>query len=195
MLVLLAWNALATMAFAAGGQFHRHYWVILAFPLGTVAGATVSLHPRAWVQATVAALVVAVPLLHAERDIRLPRDQVPVRLSADGRLTRDEEVARWFDARRQPGDSLYALCASAGLYANARVDPPFPYLWFDNVVQVPGARQRLEAMFSSPRRPTYVAVYERAQDCDPGGVVAEALRDHYKPVGQVGGIDIYERIA
>ena len=78
-----------------------------------------------------------------------------MRLSADGRLTRDEEVARWFDARRQPGDSLYVLCASAGLYANARVDPPFPYLWFDNVVQVPGARQRLEAMFTSPR-PTNV---------------------------------------
>ena len=50
MLVLLAWTALATMAFAAGGQFHRHYWVILAFPLGTLAGAAVSLHPRAWVQ-------------------------------------------------------------------------------------------------------------------------------------------------
>ncbi len=126
MLVLLAWTALATTAFAAGGQFHRHYWVILAFPLGTLAGATVSLHPRAWVQATVAALVVAVPLLHAERDIRLPRDQVPVRLSADGRLTRDEEVARWFDARRQPGDSLYALCASAGLYANRVCRPAVP---------------------------------------------------------------------
>ncbi len=195
MLVLLAWTAFATVAFAAGGQFHRHYWVILAFPLGTLAGAAVSLHPRAWVQATVATLVVAVPLVHAERDIRLPRDQVPVRLSADARLTRDEEVARWFGARRQPGDSFYVLCASAAFYANARVDPPFPYLWFDNVVQVPGARHRLEAMFASQDRPRYVAVYEDAAQCDPSGVVAESLRLDYELEAQVDGIDIYRVVA
>ncbi len=190
-LLLVLWTAFAVSAFAAGGQFHRHYWVILSFPVGTLAGAAVSLHPRAWAQATIAALVVSVPLVHAVRDMRLDRDDVALKLSADSRLPRDEEVARWFNERRQPGDTLYALCASAALYANARIDPPYPYLWFDNVLQVPGAQLRLDALFSSRARPTYVAVYEPAEQCNPSGTVAESLRLDYELVERIDGIDIY----
>ena len=53
-LTLVVWTAFAAVAFAAGGQFHRRSWVILAFPLGTVAAAAISLQPRKWVQLSVA---------------------------------------------------------------------------------------------------------------------------------------------
>jgi hypothetical protein len=188
---LVVWTALATVAFAAGGQFHRHYWVILAFPLGTVAAAAISLQPRKWVQLSVASLVVAVPLVHAVRDARLSRDDVGVRLDADARLTRDEAIARWYREVRAPGDSMYVLCASAGFYADARADPPFPYLWYDNVLHVHGAQDRLDALFASPDRPTYVAVYPGQNGCNPSGTVAEVLRADYALLERVDGIDIY----
>jgi len=190
-LTLVVWTAFATVAFAAGGQFHRHYWVILAFPLGTTAAAAISLQPRKWVQLSVAALVVAVPLVHAIRDARLSRDQVAIRLDSDARLTHDEAVARWYRDVQAPGDSIYVLCASAGFYAAAHADPPYPFLWYDNVLQVRGAQDRLDALFTSPRRPTYVAVYETADECNPSGAVAQALKTDYALLEHVDGIDIY----
>ena len=190
-LTLVVWTAFATVAFAAGGQFHRHYWVILAFPLGTVAAAAISLQPRKWVQLSIASLVVAVPLVHAVRDARLSRDQVAVRLDGDDRLVRDEAVARWYRDVRAPGDSMYVLCASAGFYTDAHVDPPYPYLWYDNVLQVRGAQERLDALFTSPQRPTYVAVYEDAAACNRAGAVEKVLNADYALLERVDGIDIY----
>ena len=192
--VLVTWMALATLAFAAGGQFHRHYWVILSFPLGTVAAAAISLQPRRWMRVTLAALVVAVPLWRAGQGIALSRDQVALKLSDDGRLVHNEALGHWFETNAKPGESLYVLCASAAAYASAHTDPPYPFLWMDNVLQARGAQAQLRSLLTAPRRPTYVAVYQRPQDCDPSGTVAAALDEHYERVGSVSGVAVYRAL-
>ena len=87
---------------------------------------------------------------------------------------------------------MYVLCASAGFYADAHADPPYPYLWYDNVLQVHGAQDRLDALFASPRPADLRGgATEAANDCNPSGTVAEVLRADYALLERVDGIDIY----
>jgi len=188
-----AWIVLSLAAFLSGGQFHRHYWVILAFPLGMIGAGVITTVPARWARYALAALVLWSPVRMTVQAIRLPTSKVPQALSGDTRLNADEDIAAWFDRRAQPGDTIDALCASAGLYGNVSTDPPVPYLWLDNVRNIDGAGQRIAAALDSPTGPRFVAVYEQPSICDPSGGIARALSSHYRRVASVDGIAIQER--
>jgi hypothetical protein len=190
--LLGAWLGLAVVAFLLGGQFYRHYWVILAFPLGTLAGSAMGL-VRAdkwrWGMWTVALVG---PVVLMAQALTMARSQIGARLDDDGRGIADEHIATWFAAHAHPGDQIYALCASAGLYGNIDADPPYPYLWFALISQVPGAQAKLIALVSGPHAPRFVAAYQSADACDPSGAVATALATRYRPVTTQVGIVVYE---
>lgn len=191
--LLVLWAALAVLAFLMGGQFFRHYWVILAFPLGTACGVLVSLVRQRWVAWWAVVGMIAVPLLAFLNSMTIPENLVGQRLSDDGRLLRSEQVGEWFEDVRRPGDTVYALCASAALYGNVSTDPPYPYLWFALIPQVPGARDRLVQLFEGDGAPTYVAQFQAARLCDPSGAVERSLASRYRAVGNIDGIVIYAR--
>lgn len=128
------------------------------------------------------------------RAIAIPRADVGRVLSDDGRLSKDEHIAAWFEQRAQPGDQIYALCAGAGLYGNLSIAAPFTYLWFDNVRSVPGAEEALAEMLSSEHRPRFVAEYQSPALCDPSGRAAELLGTHYRRSTTIDGIPILERL-
>jgi len=191
--LLVLWSALAVLAFLMGGQFFRHYWVIFAFPLGTAGGVLVSLVRQRWVARPAVACMTAVPLLAFFNSLVIPEGLVGPKLSDDGRLVRSEKIGEWFEDVRRPGDSIYALCASAALYGNVSVDPPYPYLWFALIPQISGARDQLIELFEGDDAPTYVAGFQSAQLCDPSGVIGRSLVRRYRTIGNIDGIVIYAR--
>lgn len=192
--LLILWMFAAIGAFLSGGQFHRHYWVTLAFPIGVIGAVLIASIRVRWQQLTVVFLVLVPALVSSARLITLPREQVPMRASTDPRLLYDERLADWYRAIRIPGDTMYIMCAGAAFYGNAIEDPPFPYLWYDNVLQVPGAREKLGAMFTAATsRPTYVALYQAPDRCDPSGVSSHALATSYHPLELVYGVEILKR--
>ena len=192
-LVFAVWILLATAAFASGGQFHRHYWVILTFPLGTVAGAVVALATPRGIRVAATAALAAMPLLMTAHAIAIPRVETGAELSGDTRLNHDEAIAAWYGEYAEPGDEILALCASAGLYGNLRVDPPYPYLWHDGIRNIPAAQQALTTLLTSDHRPRFVAEYQGAGSCVPSGAADRALRLHYRVIVTIGGIPILER--
>jgi hypothetical protein len=192
--VLGSWSLLALVAFMLGGQFFRHYWTILAFPAATVAGVTVASIGSRQLRWGLAGAVLLGPLMMTVEAIRLPRDEVGVALHEDTRLLPSEQVADWFGATAGPGDRLYVMCASAAVYGNGDIDPPYPYLWFDGVRQVPGAQQRLVELLSGPDRPRFVAMFQRIEVCGPSGELARELREHYVRRATSSPISIYESV-
>lgn len=191
--VIAVWWAAALAAFALGGQFHRHYWMILVFPLATTVGILIdALGPFA-VRAAVAVAVVAAPIAATVRAVTIDRSEVGPALHGDGRLVHDESIAAWFSAHRRSGDSLWPMCASAGFFGNVTVDPPYPYLWFDGVLGVDGAQELLVSTLRGPSAPRFVAEYQRSAGCDLTGGVAAALRDRYRVVAVLDGVRIFGR--
>jgi hypothetical protein len=192
--ILPIWIVVATLAFLSGGQFHHHYWITLTFPLGVTAGVLVASVSRVAVRNTIAVLVLLPALWSAGTIIFLPRDEVPLEVNGDTRLTKEEHISRWLDANGSPGDALYTLCASASFYALADEDPPYPYLWFDNVLRARGAQDKLREMLTSAtEQPRFVAVFQSPDACDPSGVTAAALAADYARVAMIDGIEILER--
>jgi 4-amino-4-deoxy-L-arabinose transferase-like glycosyltransferase len=192
-LVCVVWTVLAGAAFASGGQFHRHYWVILTFPLGTIAGVVLALAAPRGVRAVATAALAAMPLLMTAQAIAIPRLEAGSRLSGDSRLVDDEAIAAWYRLHAEPGDDILALCASAGLYGNLRTDPPYPYLWHDGIRNIPSAQRALTALLAGDDRPRFVAEYQGARSCVPSGAADRALHRHYRVVVTIGGIPILER--
>jgi hypothetical protein len=187
------WIAMATLAFVSGGQFFHHYWVVLAAPVGVAAAVAIATIDRSVFTAVFAAAAV-VPVIGSTLSIaRLPREQVPIRISGFPRSIKEERIASWFEHVRQPGDTIYVLCAGASVYALANADPPFPYLWLPTAAQFPGASQRLTALLTSPDgAPTYVADLQGEADC---GLAAGTLRQQYRPLTTVEGTVIWQLAA
>jgi hypothetical protein len=191
--VLTLWTLFATVAFLMGGQFHRHYWLIVMFPLGTFAGVLVARIPNPGARAIVLLLLLAIPARMTASGILLPRDQVGVKMSGDARPNIDEKVAEWFHDHSVAGDQIYAMCWSAGLYGDISADPPYPYLWQDGVLKIPGATRKLVDLLSGADSPRFIARYQDPGQCDATGTVTQALATHYRRVDTAGGIAIYER--
>lgn len=191
--VLAGWLAFSVLTFLAGGLFHRHYWVLLMFPIGALLGVLASKLTGRVVWAAAAAMV-AVPLAYTVRAVTLPRDRVGPELNGDTRFAADEAVAKWYrDHRTDRSQEIYALCASAGLYGNVDSNAPYPYLWFLNIQDIPGARQQLADLLGGPRAPEFVAMYQSADTCDRSGAVAAAIQANYNRVAVVERIPILQR--
>ena len=187
------WLSLATFAFVIGGQFHRHYWVILMFPLGTFVGVVISTISDAFVRAMAVILALASPAHATFVAATMPRSRIGVLLESDGRFAKDEAFASWFRTHAAPGENIFALCAGVGLYGNISTDPPYPYLWFDGVEEIPGATSKLSELLSSDLRPTFVAQYQSPLACDRSGRTGAAISRFYRIATVLDGEPLYVR--
>ena len=137
-------------------------------------------------------IIVAPSLISTARVIVLDRDEAALVAHDDPRLVVDERVGRWYADNRTADSTLYAMCASAGMYAAADAIPPFPYLWLDGVQHGKDAQAKLVELFSGDDAPTYVAMYQGAATCNPSGEVDALLRQRYVPVTAVDGARILQ---
>ncbi len=191
-LLLAAWLGVATVSFLLGGQFYPHYFVLLGPPLAAAAAAVVVRLPRRRLRAAALVLLVVPGLVRSADILSMERGAAATASTTDTRLATNERVADWFDEHREPGDAIYAMCASAAMYAAADVDPPYPYLWWDGVVQIPGALPMLRAWLASAAAPEFVAVYLNVASCDPTGALQRVLDERYHRVALIDAVPILE---
>ena len=188
-----AWMLFAVAAFVSGGLFHRHYWVTLTIPFAAAAAVAIGkIKGHVAIAIAVATLAVIPSLISTGRVIVLDRAAVAITAHNDPRLVVDERVARWYADKRTPGSTLYALCASAAMYAAADAIPPYPYLWLDGVQHGKGAQNKLVQLFGGAHPPTFVARYQAVRVCNPSGEVGLLLDALYRQVIDLDGAVIYE---
>lgn len=189
-----AWVCFAVLGFLAGGLFHRHYWVMLTFPLAAAAALPIArLTTRLDVPHLTVAVACAIALpsfVDTVHVAELDRAAVAMEASGDPRLIIDEKIGTWFREHRTPTSTLFAMCASAGLYATADTASPYPYLWEDGVLHARQSQARLVDMFAGDDAPTFVAEYQHADSCNPSGVVESLLAERYDVQATVHGIRI-----
>jgi len=192
--VLLAlWCALALFAFAAGGQFFRHYWIILIFPFATAVGVLVNGVSGERMRHALLGAALLVPVVSSLIAMVVPSDQAGRRFSDERILGASEEIAHWFDRVAQPGERIFAMCRGGALYGNLSIDPPFPYLWLADVRDAEGASMRLVEWFEGTQRPEYVALFQDASDCDTTGRLQAVLDSGYEQVDAVEGVPLLQR--
>lgn len=187
--LLLLWTAIATVGFFAGGNYHRHYWIQLAFPVATAAAVAITAGPaqpeRQLVRTT--ALALALPLVISLGLIARPSWE------RDPRVDADAAIARWYREHRSAStDDLLPLCASVTWYLEAGHLPRTPYLWVDHVRSGRGSIPELVALLDGPTRPTFLAMRHRADRCDPSGRLGRAIDRHYRQAATVDGVDVLE---
>ena len=185
-----AWICFAVITFLAGGLFHRHYWVTLTFPIGAAAGFVVGKIRSQVAVITIACLVAVPSLISSMHVIVLPRAAATVLASDDPRSLVNEQVGDWYRQNRTANSTIYAMCASAGMYASADAIPPYPYLWEDGVLNGRDAQTKLEQLFAGSSAPTFVVEYGRPAGCNHSGQVATLLRERYTYRATVGGLTV-----
>ena len=185
-----AWICFAVITFLAGGLFHRHYWVTLTFPIGAAAGLAVG-KIRSQIGVIIIACLVAVPsLISTMHVIVLPRAAATELASDDPRSLVNEQVGDWYRQNRTASSTIYALCASAGMYASADAIPPYPYLWQDGVLNGKDAQTQLTQLFAGADAPTFVVEFQRPASCNESGQVAALLQDRYAYRATVDGLTV-----
>lgn len=194
----LCWFATAGAALLTGGNYHRHYWLTVTFPLSVVFAMAVvggrrvagdarpwapPLAPRLLVTAlaapvAVTAVLVAVPSLEQEHRVR---DQ--------------EELVDWVQSnRRSADDFLQPICASAGWSVAADEAPRYPYFWVDHVRSVRGAAEAMVALLDDDERaPTFVAEVQDPRTCDRDGAIERAIERHYHHVATLDATEVLRR--
>jgi hypothetical protein len=190
-----AWVCFATLAFVTGGLFHRHYWVTLTFPLAAAAAVGIASRRRSRINSRLLVAVtclVAIPsLISTTGVIQLDRSAAALVAHDDPRPVINEQVGKWYNEHRTSDSTLYALCASAALYADADAIPPYPYLWLDGVQHGKGAQEQLLELFSGDHPPTFVVEYQSVSTCNPSGRVASLLHQRYENAATVAGARIF----
>lgn len=192
-LVLAAWSLLAGAAFLMGGLFHRHYWVILMVPFGTVVGVALSTVRSRTAVLVLAAACLALPAAATVRAVGMDDRQVAVDINDDKRLTVNEDVARWFRRQAPEHGTVWAMCASSALYALIDQPPPFRYSWFAYFAAVPEALPSLYSWLQGPDAPEYVVAIQSARRCDPSGTLGGIIAARYTRVDKVDGRTILVR--
>ncbi|MFT3854327.1 MAG: glycosyltransferase family 39 protein [Ilumatobacteraceae bacterium] len=190
-LLVLLWLAAATWAFLLGGGYWRHYWLLLAAPISTLAGAAIADTRR--IRLAVPALTVVPAVVASIWVFTGSSGDLPARAASDHQAVIDHNVANWYKTHRRAGDSLYVLCGGPAVYADTDEDPPVPYLWFPEVIVGPGATEHLIA-YLDRTPPTYIAQYAAADTCDPTGQVKALLDQHYRGHTTVDGVTILSRV-
>lgn len=194
-MLIALWVVAATTAFATGGQFHRHYWVTVTPALSAAAAVLITRRIRPRLALALSAAVLIPTLVSAVNIFRLDDHDIPAAASNDPRPVTDARLAAWWNDSMPPGEDIYLLCASAAFYAVAGEDPPYPYLWQDNVQQVPGAMDKLRSLLQSATAPDYIAVYQSPDTCDPTGRLGLVVAANYEPYTVANGVRILERSA
>jgi hypothetical protein len=196
----MVWAAVAVLAALVGPFGHPHYWVQAVAPLAVLAALAMPRLSELGTGARRAAVVVLVAALLAPLAsqayvlARTGRDRAWA-ISSDGRLAANGDVADWLRTHAEPGDQVFALAASADLYLLSGHGTSFPYLWYESVQRVPGAKDLLVSWLGSPDAPRYVVVYHQPNSVDPSGRLKQVLAERYEKVATVDGYDILERRA
>lgn len=191
---VLIWLSWASLSFFIGGGFWRHYWILLTAPISALAGVALAGLRTAGLRRFAVAATLAPCLIITTWVYAGDQGHLNIRAAQDYHAVLDAQVASWFTAHREPGDSLYVLCASAAAYADSHQDPQYPYLWFFEVRHAAQAQDRLVSYLGDPRRrPDVIAEYERASACDTSGRVQKILRAEYRRVGRVGTVLMFMR--
>lgn len=191
--LVLLWFAIASMAFAVGGNYHRHYWIGLAAPVAVLAAVTLvagrpdDADPRGADLTPLLVRALWLPVLVSVVLLAAPR------LERDRRVDADAAIATWLaDHRTRPDDRLLPLCASVTFYVDAHQEPPIPYLWVDHVRAARGATRQLVDLLDSPDRPEFMAMQQPARRCDPSGHIQAAIDRHYQQVAEVHGVPVLQ---
>ncbi len=186
--LLVLWLLMSVLGFLAGGQFFHHYWVGLALPLAALAGVSIGRLEASKTRLSLLCVVAVVSLGSWMSVVVLSNGQVPISVSNEPRLAQAEIAGHWLRSHHQPGDSLYAMCAAAHLYAHAEMDPVYRYLWNDGEHHAEGAQAELEGLFTGDHPPTWVAIFDRPNGCNPSGVIQGVLSDRYFQFSVVDGV-------
>lgn len=186
--LIALWVAASVAAFATGGSFWRHYFVILAFPLAAVAGVAVTRLGQRWVSTigptALVSVLCAVPLIANPR------------LILGDIVDTNAQITEWL--HEQPGERLptfYVYCADAAVYAQVGVQPPYPYLWEDHVRMAHDGQSRLLAYLSGSQAPDVVFRIQPFEQCDETGALTEAIRLRYEPTITIGEAEVWKRRA
>lgn len=179
---LYIWTAVAVVAFATGGNFHRHYFIILAAPiavatavaLAAVGGGTAA-NLRYFF---VGSVVTALPFI------------ISPKVAVGERNYDHQRVADWVnDRERYLGHDLqvYAFCSAAPLYPLLGQQPGYRYLWRDNLEMIPGAQDELYDYLAGPNAPDVIARY---QDCDVDEAITDLIGRRYVVADDVSGVEM-----
>lgn len=187
------WLAGAGLALLTGGNYHRHYWITVAFPLALVlallvtdreptAGSVWPIPPRELVAACVVPVVVTVVLM------------VFPGLEQDDRLQQNRDIAAWVEEHGEGTNGiLLPVCGSADYHVIAGQTPPYRYLWVDNVVAADDAIDQMEALLDDPDGPAFVARFQPLTDCDDTGRIEAALERNFEEVTVIDGTPVLQR--
>ena len=185
----VVWVILAGVAFAAGGLFWVHYWLLFVFPAGTALGA---LMPERWPPATrlsLAALALLAPTFFGVRAGLSPSRE----LYSSRTTHKFEHVADWYNAHSSSTDRVYVQCDGQQIYGLVHSDPPVKYLWHQHIDPVPSRREELAALLLGPNAPRYIVEFQTPTECDPSGVMGTVLANRYQQVVVIDDVPIYER--
>ncbi|MEO6987365.1 MAG: hypothetical protein ABI239_01820 [Aquihabitans sp.] len=197
----VCWLTGAGLALMTGGNYHRHYWITVSFPLALVlalmvAGVATSesdeattpasrwpIAPRELALACVVPLVVTAVLMVAPG------------LEQDARLHQDQVVSDWVDDHDSDNNgTLLPVCGSASYHTVADQTPPYPYLWVDNIVAADDAVPKMVDLLDDPDGPAFVARFQPVTDCDESGRIEAAIRRNFESIGEIDGIEVLEHI-
>ena len=192
-LVAPVWLAAALAGVALGAQYYPHYYVQLVPPLVLLAVLGVTSLGRPALQAALAAALIVPAAAQVGYLQTLSDDRLDRWVMDDEHLLANRSLAPWLEARTLPEERIYAFVTSADLYFLTDRRSPYPYLWLYNVLEIPGARERLRRTLESPDGPSFVVLYQRPDEVDPTGGLARALATHYREVTRIEGIPILQR--
>lgn len=185
--LILIWTLATALSFVTGGSFHRHYFIILAFPVSLLAAIATDALGQAGRRHAIAA--VAIALAAATPFIANPR------LILGDISETNRQLARWVDEQeeRRGPLTLYAYCADAALYTEVEQAPPFKYLWEDHVRLVDGAQQELAQFLAGPDAPDYIVRVQPLEQCDASGALAAIIERGYVSEGRIGEVELLRR--
>lgn len=205
----VCWLIGAGLALMTGGNYHRHYWITVVFPLSLVLALMVAGDPETAAEGEfddAAAAPAAAPSSRwpiAPRELALacaaPLIVTAVLMAApgleqDARLHQDAAIADWVEANGDGTNGiLLPVCGSASYHAVAGQTPPYPYLWVDNIVAADDAVPTMVALLDDPDGPAFVARFQPVADCDTSGRIEAAIERNFTPAETVDGIEVLER--
>jgi hypothetical protein len=179
------WLVVTFVAVATGGNYHRHYFLVIVAPIAVLTSIALTKHTsqlqRIITTHLAISVVVAVVL------VAIPK------LTLGSPPFQSESVATWVrhESNRQ-GKSLriYAFCTAASVYAILDQEPDFKYLWRDGVELVPEASGLLMDYLDGPNAPE---VFAQFQNCKVSDAVHAYVATHYQQVDSVDGVELLLR--
>ncbi len=185
-ITLTAWLAAAVLGVLGGGSYWPHYLIELV-AVTSVAAAYALTQLRPVLRRAALATAVGFAVLGSVA--------ATVAFQRDPPHRTELRIAGYLRAHAQPGDTQYVMYARANIAFYSRLPSPYPYAWSLMVRALPGARARLHALLRSPRRPTWLVVWQDDDtwQLDRRARVDRAMHAGYRRVAIVGGKPIYHR--